>query len=132
ARAHADDLFRGLAIRFVNVQRHPKFVVGRTKLARYALAPSRLMGDTSVWTTSPTATTQVLELDGRPTPTGYMFTPRAGTPVPNAIGVARHTIRLQRLDEDEFQWRTLVEHAVGQVNPAEVAAGFSAWLASFQ
>ena len=82
ARAHADDLFRGLGMRFVNVQRHPKFAAARSKLSRYALSPSRLMGDTSVWTSSPSPTTRVLELEGRAVPTGYMFTPVVGAPVP--------------------------------------------------
>jgi hypothetical protein len=132
ARAHADDLFRGLAVRFVNVQRHPKFAAGRQKLSRYALSPSRLIGDTSVWTSSPNQTTRVLELEGRAAPTGYMFTPVAGSPVPAHAGEARHTMRLQRLDDDEYRWMTLVEHAVGRVTPAEGAAAMSAWLAAFQ
>jgi hypothetical protein len=132
ARAHADDLFRGLAVRFVNVQRHPKFAAGRQKLSRYALSPSRLMGDTSVWTSSPNQTTRLLELEGRAAPTGYTFTPIAGSPVPSRVGEARHTMRLQRLDEDEYRWMTLVEHAVGRVTPAEAAAGMSGWLAAFQ
>ena len=132
ARTHADELFRGLGIRFVNVQRHPKFAQARQKLSRFALSPSRLMGDTSVWTASPSATTRVLELEGRPGPTGYTFTPVAGAPVPTRVGEARHTIRLQRLDEDEYRWMTLVEHAVGRVTPAEVASGTSAWLMAFQ
>jgi hypothetical protein len=132
ARTHADELFRGLAVRFVNVQRHPKFAQGRQKLSRYALSPSRLMDDTSVWTASPSATSRVLELEGRQAATGYTFTPVAGAPVPNRVGEARHTIRLQRLGEDEYRWMTLVEHAVGRVTPAEVAAGMSAWLQTFQ
>ena len=132
ARTHADDLFRGLAVRFVNVQRHPKFAAGRQKLSRYALSPSRLMGDTSVWTSSPNQTTRLLELEGRAAPTGYTFTPVAGSPVPARVGEARHTMRLQRLDEDEYRWMTLVEHAVGRVAPAEAATGMSAWLTAFQ
>jgi hypothetical protein len=132
ARTHADEMFRGLAIRFVNVQRHPKFEAGRMKLSRYALSPSRLMGDTSVWTSAPDSNARVLELEGRPAAAGYLFTPRSGARPPARSGDARHTMRLQRLDPDEFQWTTLVEHAVGSVSPAEASAGFSAWLASFE
>jgi hypothetical protein len=133
ARVRADELFRGLAVRFVNVQRHPKFAAARAKLGRYALSPSRLMDDTSVWTSSPSQSTRVLELEGRPTPTGYLFTPRAGAPVPDHVGEARHTMMLQRLPgDDEYRWATLVEHAVGRVEPADVAAGMSAWLTTFQ
>ncbi|WP_025413297.1 hypothetical protein [Gemmatirosa kalamazoonensis] len=90
------------------------------------------MADTSVWTSSPTPSMRVLELQGRTTPTGYLFTPTVGTPVPDHAGDARHTIRLQKLDDDEYRWMTLVEHGVGRVAPAEVAAGMSAWLGTFQ
>jgi len=74
----------------------------------------------------------VLELDGKPTPTGYLFTPRAGTPVPGRLGESHHTMRLTQLDDDDYRWETLVEHAVGRVAPTEAAAGFSAWLEAFQ
>ncbi|MBV9880147.1 MAG: hypothetical protein JO180_06595, partial [Gemmatirosa sp.] len=132
ARTHADDLFRGLALRFVNVQRHPRFAAARGKLGRYALSPSRLVGDTSIWTSLPSTNERLLELDGRPMPTGYTFTSRTGVPTPARPGEARHLIRLTQLGDDQYQWATRVEHAVGHVAPEAAAAGFSAWLASFQ
>jgi hypothetical protein len=122
ARAHAHDFFTGLALRFVNVQRAPKFASGRQKLSRYALSPSRLFGDTSVWTTVPAdAGSRFLELEGRPLANGYLFAPRAGAPSPDAPGQARHVMRLSRLGDGEYQWNTIVEQGVGRVRAAEFA-----------
>lgn len=132
ARTHANDMFRGLGVRFVNVQRAPKFATGRLKLERYALSPSKIIDDTSVWTSRPAAQTSLLELEGSQTATGYLFAPRAGAPTPARAGAARHEMRLTQLRDGEYQWNTVVDHAIGQISPADGAAGMSAWLASFQ
>src|SRR5829696_10312843 len=50
ARANAEGLFGGIAQRFTNVQRNPKFAVARGKLGKNALTPSVIYNDTSVWT----------------------------------------------------------------------------------
>ncbi|MBA2686550.1 MAG: hypothetical protein H0U64_00480, partial [Gemmatimonadaceae bacterium] len=40
ARANADELLGGIAQRFTNVQRTPRFLEARDKLGKYALTPS--------------------------------------------------------------------------------------------
>jgi hypothetical protein len=77
-------------------------------------------------------TSRLLELEGAQNGGAYVFTPRAGLPVPTRAGDARHEIRLQWLREGEYQWNTTVEHAVGGVKPEEAAAAMSAWLEAFQ
>ncbi len=132
ARANADDLFRGLGVRFVNVQRTPKFSAARAKLSKRALSPGSLVNDTAVWTGAPTSAARILEIEGRPAGGGYQFAPRTGAAVPRRPGESRHTIRLERLTDSDYRWSTLVEHAVGGVAPSDAAAGMSAWLASFE
>lgn len=134
ARTHADELFGGLGVRFVNVQRAPKFAAGRVKLERYALSPSKILDDTSIWTSRPTASARLLELEGTPLANGggYLFAPRAGAPAPTRPGEARHQMRLQQLRDGEFQWSTIVDHAIGQLSPDAGAAAMSGWLAAFQ
>ncbi|HEX6051251.1 MAG TPA: hypothetical protein VFZ21_18350, partial [Gemmatimonadaceae bacterium] len=131
ARANADALFDGLARRFDRVQRAPKFQEGRGKLGRYALSPSRLIGDTSIWTTSsPADSTRVLSLLGTHTPTGYRFTPQPTVPIPAATGDSRHVIRLRRRGESTYEWQTFVDHAIGSIRARDVAAATTAWLAA--
>jgi hypothetical protein len=132
ARANADALFGGLATRFDNVQRAPKFYQARSKLGRYALSPSGVYGDTSVWTAVGRDSTRTLTLLGTHTPTGYLFAPYASVAIPNAIGDARHVIRLHRRGESEYDWDTAVDHAIGSVASREIAAALTAFVSAPQ
>lgn len=123
-------MFDGLAARFDNVQRAPKFLQARSKLGRYALSPSGVYGDTSVWTSAGTDSTRTLTLSGTHTPTGYTFTPRAVVPIPSSTGDSRHVIRLRRRGDSEYEWRTVVDHAIGPVRANEVASALTAFVAS--
>src|ERR1044072_6326480 len=64
ARNNADDLFGGIAQRFTNVTRSPKFLIARGKLGKKALTPSQIFNDTSVWTAWYGDTTRVVTIDG--------------------------------------------------------------------
>jgi hypothetical protein len=130
ARANADALFEALALRFDSVQRAPKFHQARTKLGRHALSPSRILGDTSVWTAMGRDSTRTLSLWGTHTPVGYLFTARASAPVPSAVGDSRHVIRLRQRGKSEYDWVTSVDHALGTVNARDVAAATTAFLAA--
>src|SRR3954469_5564854 len=132
ARANADALFGGLATRFDNVQRAPKFYQARSKLGRYALSPSGVFGDTSVWTTVGADSTRTLTLLGTHTPTGYLFGPYASVATPTATGDARHVIRLRRRGESEYDWDTNVDRAIGPVNAREIAAALTAFVSAPQ
>jgi len=132
ARANADALFGGLATRFDNVQRAPKFYEARSKLARYALSPSGVYGDTSVWTALGRDSTRTLTLLGTHTPTGYLFAPYASVATPTATGDARHVIRLHRRGESEYDWDTAVDHAIGSVTSRQIAAALTALVSAPQ
>jgi hypothetical protein len=129
ARAHVDDFFGGLAVRFVNVQRTPKFTAARGKLARHALSPSRLWGDSAVWT-SQGNDARTLELDGSSDGQRYLFQAKSGVPSPDRPGDARHVMRLAAVGEGEWQWNTAVEHAVGRARAHEVATAMTVGIAS--
>ena len=132
ARANADALFGGLATRFDNVQRAPKFYQARSKLGRYALSPSGVYSDTSVWTALGRDSTRTLTLLGTHTPTGYLFAPYASVATPTATGDARHVIRLHRRGESEYDWDTAVDHAIGSVTSRQIAAALTAFASAPQ
>ena len=128
ARANADGLFEGLASRFDNVQRSPKFSQARSKLGRYALSPSGVYRDTSVWTAVSTSdSTRTLTLSGGHNATGYLFSALPGVATPNATGNSRHVIQLKRRGESEYDWDTTVDHAIGPVRARDVAASLKAY-----
>jgi hypothetical protein len=130
ARTQVQDFFGGLALRFVDVQRTPKFAAARAKLARYALSPSRVWPDSTVWTGTSGAA-RVLELDGRSDGRRYTFSATPAVPTPDSPGDARHVIRLGSLGDGEWIWNTTVEHAVGRARAGDVAAAMSAGIAAF-
>jgi hypothetical protein len=127
ARANADVLFGSLAARWVNVERHPKFEKGRNKLGRYALSPSGVINDTSVWTSSQDST-RALSLRAALTANRYVFTPERAAPVPEQPGASRHVIQLRWLGQSDYEWQTTVDQNIGPVTPDEIAGVISAFL----
>lgn len=130
-RANADGLFGGIAERFTNVARSPKFLVGRGKLGHYALTPSVIYNDTSVWTSWAADSTRTLTIDGEFLNNRYLFSARPwpSTP-PNEPGDSRHFIRLRRIDENQFEWVTNVDITTGRIKPDEFANVISRLMAS--
>ena len=131
AQTNADGLFGGIAERFTNVQRSPKFLVGRGKLGHYALSPSVIYNDTSVWTAWAADNTRILTIDGEFLNNRYLFTARPwpSTP-PDEPGDSRHFIRLRRIDENQFEWITNVDITAGRIKPDEFANVISRLIAS--
>lgn len=129
ARANSDAFFGGLAARFTNVQRTPKFAAARSRLGRHALSPSKLMGDTSVWTGGGGAV-RSLTLRGTAGTNRYVFhaDPAAGVPV--RPGDSRHAMRLRRLGDEHFEWLTVVDQAAGPATPEQLVDVWRALLAT--
>lgn len=122
ARANADGLFGGIAQRFTNVQRSPKFLIARGKLGKNALTPSVIFNDTSVWTAWGGDSTRAITIDGEFINNRYLFQARPWPPTPpNEPGDSRHYIRLRRLRDDQFEWLTNVDITVGRIKPDEFA-----------
>jgi hypothetical protein len=131
ARVNADGLFRGIAERFTNVERSPKFLVGRGKLGRYALTPSVIYNDTSVWTAWAADSTRTLTIDGEFSNNRYLFSARPWPATPtDEPGDSRHYIRLRRINENQFEWTTNVDINAGPVKPDEFADVISRLMAS--
>jgi len=122
ARNNADDLFGGIAQRFTNVTRSPKFLIARGKLGKKALVPSQIFNDTSVWTAWYGDTTRIITIDGEFANNRYLFTARPWPANPaNDPGDSRHYIRLRRLGDDQFEWLTNVDITAGRIKPDEFA-----------
>jgi hypothetical protein len=131
ARANADGLFGGIAQRFTNVQRTPKFIGARGKLGKNALTPSVIYNDTSVWTAFGPDSTRVITIDGEFSGNRYLFSARPWpTAPPNEPGDSRHYIRLRRLNENVFEWVTNVDIAAGTIKSDEFASVISRLMGS--
>lgn len=130
ARANADDLFGGIAQRFTNVQRSPKFIVARRKLGQNALIPSVIYNDTSVWTAWADST-RTVTLDGEFANNRYLFSARPWPQTaPDTPGDSRHFMFLRRIRENQFEWITNVDITAGRIKPDDFANVVSRLMAS--
>ena len=120
AKANADAFAAAIESRFTNVARSAKYSAARMRIARYAFAPSKLANDTAIWTGMQTTRAGVardLESHGTLTGAQYVFTARPAVTMPTKIGDSRHLIELAQLAENDWGWRTRVDHAIGPMPP---------------
>ncbi len=134
ARTNFDAIAGALEQRFTHVVRTPKFANARMRIARYAFSPSKLANDTSLWTAMRSTRTggdRELEIGGALVDGRYTFAAMPLVPTPARVGDARHFIALSKLaGDDDWQWTTTVDHAVGTMHPARAADVMRALFAS--
>lgn len=124
AARHAGDSFESHALRFDDVVRDTKFSEARNKLSRYALTPSRVYNDSSVWNhISDQDSSRELTLAGGYDQVrgGYTFRAHTNPEVPKELADARHGMRLALRPDGSYSWDTSVDHAIGTMPSA--AAG---------
>lgn len=129
ASANSSDFFGAWSARYTNVQRTAKFDAARGKLSRYALAPSGVFGDTSVWT-SGSGDTRAITVTGRLHGNRYVFDATPTAAPPQKPGDGLHRMQLRRLGDDQWEWKTSVDFAVGQATPDQLLAVQRALLAT--
>ncbi|HMA21245.1 MAG TPA: hypothetical protein VKO87_10605 [Gemmatimonadaceae bacterium] len=130
ARTNAEQLFGGIAQRFTNVERNPKFRVARGKLGKYALTPSAIFNDTSVWTAMGSDNTRTVTVEGEYGNNKYIFAAKPTTTMANAPGDSRHTMVLRKINEDEYDWYTNVDIAAGDITANDMKNVVSALMKS--
>lgn len=123
AARHAGESFQAHALRFDRVVRDTKFSDARIKLSRYALTPSRIFNDSTVWNhISDRDSSRELTLAGGYDQVrgGYTFRAHTNPEVPNELADARHSMRLVLHPDGAYAWDTSVDHAIGTL-PAAAA-----------
>lgn len=120
-----------LVKRYQSVERTPPYARARGLLGKHALDPSRVFGDTSLWTVAPDARTRELLAEGAALDGRYRFAPRVGAPLPDRLGDARHQTRLVQGEvEGAYTWTTTVDFAIGTMTADDLARGWRLLLAS--
>lgn len=123
-------MFRSFVYRFTNVYRAPRYAHARELLGRYALTPSEVFGDTTVWTTIAPDGTRTLFGDASFTNGHYVFSNVVSAEPLNSPGAARHIIRLRKLSDNTYEWFTGVDFAAGRITANDFASVVTRWLAS--
>ena len=130
ARANAEQLFGGIAQRFTNVERNPKFRIARGKLGKNALTPSVIYNDTSVWTAMGSDNTRTVTVEGEFGNNKYVFAAKPTTSMADEPGDSRHTMILRKINDSEYEWYTNVDIAAGNVTANDLRNVLSAWMKS--
>jgi hypothetical protein len=128
ARTKAAQVATSVQHRFEQPLRDARYGYARMRIARYALAPSKVEDDT-IWTRRVGATRE-LSAAGRLVDGRYHFAARDVVPMPSAVGESRHFIALDTLADGDRRWRTQVDQSIGSAMPSDIAAVFTALMRS--
>lgn len=128
ARHTADNLFAAFAYRFYEVRRDSHFDRARELMGQYALIPSRIHKDSTLWNVPAGDSTRTLIVRAAFTNNSYSFAADRQAPPPRALGDQRHTLALKWLGGGDYEWSTHVDHAIGPVTPAQAGAAIIATL----
>jgi hypothetical protein len=127
ARHAADHAFAAFAFRFYEVKRDSAFERARNLMGQYALVPSRLYRDSTLWNLQPPDSSRTL-LVSATLDTRYTFTANSQAPHPRSLGDQRHALNLRWLGGGDYEWFTQVNHAIGPAKPADIGAAIMATL----
>jgi hypothetical protein len=128
ARQAADHAFAGFAYRFYNVSRDSAFERARNLMAQYALIPSRIYRDSTLWNATRPDSSRTLIVRAAFAGDSYRFAADRAAPLPRALGDERHALTLKWLGGGDYEWTTHVDHAIGPATPAGIAAAIVATL----
>ena len=128
--AKIDEVSDALTARFTSPERSGRFETARRRLVGGALSPSRVYGDTSIWSATFPPATKALTARGGLTDRGYRFEIAPERSAPLKLGDTRHAITLRKLSDNEFRWNTTVDFAMGSLTAADAAAMLVDLLAS--
>ena len=133
AARRASETFESHALRFDDVVRDTKFSDARVKLSRYALTPSKIYNDSSVWNhITERDSSRELTLAGGYDQVrgGYTFRAHTNPEIPNELADARHSMRLALRADGAYTWDTSVDHAIGTMTAATAGRALALLFAS--
>lgn len=130
ARAAADELLYSIGSRFTNIQREPRLIHARSQFGRYALTPSGVFNDSSVWLASGSDSSRIFGNEGVFATDRYMVRATLANTLPNALTESREIVRLKRLSESEYEWYTNVDVALGRLRAQDLSSVIARTLAA--
>jgi hypothetical protein len=115
ARQNADEFLYSVGSRFTNIQRPPRILRARAQFGHYALTPSGIYNDTSVWLSIGPDSARLFGDEGHFAVDRYIVNTALNNEPPNALTESREIVRLRKLRENEYEWFTNVEVALGRI-----------------
>ncbi|HEX3534075.1 MAG TPA: hypothetical protein VHT23_07620 [Gemmatimonadaceae bacterium] len=115
ARQNAEEFFYSVGSRFTNIQRPPRIIHARAQFGHYALTPSGVYNDTTIWLAIGADSARLFGDDGHFSYDRYIVNARLSTTSPDALTESREIVRLRKLTDNEYEWFTNVDVALGRM-----------------
>jgi hypothetical protein len=126
-----EQLLGALALRFGPIKRDARLREVRPKYIRYALSPSRIFDDSTIWTAR-APNTRILTVVGGDAGDGYTLSVRPQPGPPTTLGDTRAVMAVRRVGPSVYHWDSRNEIAAGHIGAAALITGIAASLAAFE
>jgi hypothetical protein len=128
ARQNAEEFFYSVGSRFTNIQRPARIIHARSQFGHYALTPSGIYNDTIIWLAIGPDSARLFGDEGRFSYDRYVVTARLSTTPPDALTESREIVRLRKLTDNEYEWFTNVDVALGSIAAKNISDVLAAGL----
>ena len=130
ARQNAEEFFYSVGSRFTNIQRPPRMIHARAQFGHYALTPSGIYNDTTIWLAIGADSARLFGDEGVFSFDRYIVSAKLSTTPPNALTESREIVRLRKLTDNEYEWFTNVDVALGRIQAKNISDVLAAGLAA--
>jgi len=121
AKQNADEFFYSVGSRFTNIQRPQRILRARQQFGHYALTPSGIYNDTTIWLSIGPDSARLFGDEGHFAVDRYIVNTALSNEAPDALTESREIVRLRKLSDNEYEWFTNVEVALGRIGAKHVA-----------
>jgi hypothetical protein len=130
AKQNADEFFYSVGSRFTNIQRPQRILRARQQFGHYALTPSGVYNDTTIWLSIGPDSARLFGDQGHFSVDRYIVAAALSNDPPDALTESREVVRLRRLSDNEYEWFTNVEVALGRIAAKNISDVLGAALAA--
>jgi hypothetical protein len=130
ARVNADEFLYSVGSRFTNIQRPTQIIHARAQFGHYALTPSGVYNDTSVWLAIGPDSSRLFGNEGAFATDRYVVRATLSNTLPDALTESREIVRLRKLNERDYEWYTNVDVALGRIRARDIGNVVSRALAA--
>jgi hypothetical protein len=130
ARQNAEEFFYSVGSRFTNIQRPPRIIHARAQFGHNALTPSGIYNDTTIWLAIGADSARLFGDEGHFSYDRYIVNAKLSTTPPDALTESREIVRLRKLTDNEYEWFTNVDVALGRMPAKSISDVIAATLLS--
>ena len=130
ARQNAEEFFYSVGSRFTNIQRPQRILRARAQFGHYALTPSGIYNDTTIWLSIGPDSARLFGDEGHFSVDRYIVNTALNTDPPDQLTESREIVRLRKLGSNDYEWFTNVEVAIGRIPAKSIADVIAATLAA--